>query len=388
MPDPISLSSLQQDASQFAAPGLGIAGGIAAGGTRGDIQAAASAAKLGTNLASAGYFGQGAKAFAQDAAPYLKGFSQFAQGASELANIYTGIQSGTPLGYTSAAVNAAELGMQTGLITGTAATVAGEYLPGIGDALALYQFGRSWVSGDTGGDALRGAQAGATIGTSIMPGVGTVVGAAIGAAAGAVSSAFGGGRADPETMALNNYAPQFNKDPRIGSMLNPAQNFQLLSGIMDAKNNTPGHSTPQEQHYGRMGEAAMMTDVFTQVNAALKSGKISATSSAQQIYQQVVDPYFKSKGMGITAGWPYETSHGANFGNAMQAAITNMIGQWQSGKITSSTPLGIAGQTVNVPAWGGGANLSQQQTQAFQNYGSGIVQQLIAQMPVARVARH
>jgi hypothetical protein len=110
-----------------------------------------------------------------------------------------------------------------------------------------------------------------------------------------------------------------------------------------------------------------MNDIFTQVNSALSSGRISPNASAQQIYQQVVSPYFASKGMGITSGWPYTTAQGNNFGNAMQAAITNLIGQWQSGQLTSQSQIGISGQTdPNMPTYGGQGIPPQTQQQNVQ----------------------
>jgi hypothetical protein len=339
--------------------GIGIAGNIAHGGAKADVQAATSAAKLTSNLGGFGTASGTVGSFAAD--------------VSNLANIITGIQQGGVTGLTGAGINTAALaarvggqlaasgafGASSGAI-GSMASQIGAVAGPLAGAYSIYQFAKNWQSGATGADALSGAQTGATIGTAIMPGVGTLVGAGIGAAVGAISSAFGGGKADPETMGLNNYVPQYNKNPALAAQLNPAQNYQLLAGIFDAKDNSPGHSTPQEIHYGRMGEGAFMNDVFTQINSAMQSGKISPISTPQQIYDQVVNPYLTSKGMGITSGGPYITAQGNNFGNAMKAAVTNLIGQWQSGAVNSKSAIGISGQTdPNMPAYVGTSMLQQ-----------------------------
>lgn len=322
--------------------GLGIAQNLQQGGLKADVQAATSAAKLGSNL---GAFGGSTGTVGSLAAD-----------VTNLGNIISGIQQGGVAGYGGAAVNAAALASRTGALgslSGTVGAVAGP----LAGAISLYDFVQGWQSGATGADALRGAQTGATIG-SVVPGVGTLIGAGIGAAVGAISSAFGGGRADPETMGLNNYVPQYTKNPAIAAQLNPAQNYQLLAGVFDAKDNSPGHSTALEQHYGRMGEGAFMNDVFTQVNNAIQSGRISPSATPAQIYSQVVNPYLTSRGMGIQTNGSqnFTTSSGTNFGGAMQAAVQNLIGQWQSGALSGKSQIGISGQTdPNMPAFAGAA---------------------------------
>jgi hypothetical protein len=393
MPDPISLSSFESAAGQFGAPGLGIAGGIVGGGTRGDIQAATSAAKLGTNLASGGYLGQGAQSWAQSVAPELQGFSQFAQGASEVSNIYSGIKAGTPLGYTSAGVNAAELATQMG-----AQIPGAQYLPGIGDALSLYQFAHNWQSGATGADALAGAQTGATIGTSILPGVGTVVGAAIGAGVGALSSAFGGGRTSQEGQMSRNVNQQLanaSDTQRASAMasMTPAQATQYIQGVMSAHDQSPGHAEPIQLVWGKDNSSGFIRDMTSQINSAIKSNPAIAQMSASQIYNQVVAPWLQSKGAAIN---PNQKGYGgSDEGKNLIDAVTNIIGQWQSGALTSSTQVGVAGQTISgLQAYAGTMSPQQlQQQQVFQNYGGNMVQQMLAQLPnlysaPARVARH
>lgn len=349
--------------------GLGIFRDLQQGGIKADVHAAASAAKLGSNL---GAFGSSAATVGGLAAD-----------VSNLGNIISGIQQGGVEGYGGAAINTAALAARTGALgsmSGTVGAVAGP----LAGAISLYEFAKNWQSGATGSDALAGAQTGATIGAIAGP-MGALVGAGIGAAVGALSSAFGGGKADPETMGLNNYVPQFNKNPQIASMLNPAQNYQLLAGVFDAKDNAPGHSTALEQHYGRMGEGAFMNDVFTQVNNAIQSGQISSSATPAQIYSQVVNPYLQSRGMAIQTNGSqnFTTSSGNNFGGAMQAAVQSLIGQWQSGTLSGKSQIGISGQTdPNMPAFAGSAIQAQPAAQQSAQTVQQQLQSIIGGFPI------
>lgn len=352
--------------------GLGMIQSMQQGTLKGDVQAGESAAKLAANLGAFGSTSAAVGGFTADVA--------------NLGNIISGIQQGGVAGYTGAGINTAALAgrigaqaAQSGLISQGAGQVAGEIGAVAGPlagAYSLYNFAKNWQSGATGSEALQGAATGATIGAIGGP-IGALAGAVIGGAVGAISSAFGGGRADPETMGLNNYAPAFNKNPAIAASLTPAQNYQMLAGVFDAKDNSPGHSTALEQHYGRMGEGAFINDVFAQVNNAVQSGKISATASPAQIYNQVVNPYLTSRGMGIQTNGSqnFTTSSGTNFGGAMQAAVQNLIGQWQSGALTAKSNIGISGQTdAGIPAYAGVATLQQPAAQTTQQ----TVQQQLA----------
>jgi hypothetical protein len=368
--------------------GIGIGQSLAQGGTRADVQAATSAAKLTSNLGGFGSASSSVGSFAGDIA--------------NLTNIISGVQQGGVSGYTGAGINAAALLARTGTqlagagvfgassgAIGSMASEIGAVAGPLAGAYSIYQFAKNWQSGSTGADALSGAQAGATIGTAIMPGIGTVAGAVIGGAVGAISSAFGGGKADPETMALDAYAPQFDKNPTIASSLTPAQNMTMLQGVFDAKNNSPGHSTPLEQYYGRMNSAGFVQDIFGQINSAMQSGKISPIATPQQIYSQVVAPYLASKtvnGQSLTihtdGSGSFTTAHGSNFGGAMQAAVINTIGQWQSGQFNSKTVLG-AGNTINVPAYAGTAMLQALPTQLAQQNQQQQLATLMKTFPLA-----
>ena len=99
--------------------------------------------------------------------------------------------------------------------------------------------------------------------------------------------------------------------------------------------------------FGRAGENAFMTATAKQINQAIKSGKVPANASASQLYQSVVSPWMNSWGKGNLA----EDPHGAAISNM----VTQLISDWQSGMLTSSTPVGISGQTLTgLPVYGGG----------------------------------
>lgn len=229
---------------------------------------------------------------------------------------------------------------------------------GLGQVTATVNAIQNYQSGATGSDTLLGAEAGASIG-SVVPIIGTAVGAIIGAAVGAVSSLFGGGKADPETMAFQNYVPKFNANPAIAAELTPAQNFQLLAGVFDAKCNSPGHSTPLEQHWGRMEEGAFLNDLLNEINAAISAGTVASDANAVTLYTDVVEPYLESItghfGGGNTCAnikCSWTDVCGNHFGNALIAAIIYLIYQWQVGKISCTTPLGICGQIdTHVPPY-------------------------------------
>jgi hypothetical protein len=326
--------------------GLGIASGIQQGGVQGDARAAAGAGNfLGKVTGNTG-------------------LNMGATGLNDVLGLYSGIKQGGVGGYGQALGSGTQL---AGLASGNPAlsAIGGDIMA----PLALYNFGKNWQSGATGQDALGGAEAGASIG-SIVPGIGTLLGGLIGGGVGALSSAFGGGKHDPETDALYKYLPQYNKDPSIAQNMSPANNFQELAGVFDAKNNTPGHSTPLEQQYGRMGEGAFLNDITGQINQAVQSGKINPNASASDIYSQVVNPYLSGKGMGIQSNWT--DAHGQQFGNALQDAVTGLIGQWQSGQINNQTPLGVKGQADSgLQAYAGSNMAPKYNMQALQ----GLLQQ-------------
>jgi hypothetical protein len=325
---------------------FGTVAGLQLGGAKGYETAATSAAKAGANLGAFGSASGTVGSLAADVA--------------NLSNIITGVQQGGVTGYGSAGINAAALGARTGAF-GTYSSAVGAAAAPLASALSVYNFAKQWQSGATGADALRGAQTGATIGTEFAPGVGTLAGAAIGAAVGAASSLFGPGRMDPENIGWDQYAQAYQQGGAAGvAGASPAQNFQMLSGIFDAR----GSNIPFYNQFGRMGENQFMSSMTSQINQALKSGTVSPTDSASTIYSKVVQPWINSMSPG---GWQNtSTAKGAPEKDAIGNLLTNMIGQWQSGQLTSASKVGIAGQTIQgLQAFGAqGYPPGQQQAQA------------------------
>lgn len=352
-----------------ASSALGIYGGLTQGGVGGDLSAGANALRLAGNLTN------------------NPGMVRGGGSLGDVAGIYSGLQEGGVSGYGNAAVDLGRLGENTGLINSSGAL--GQAIPIVGDALSLYDFGKNWQSGDTGGDALRGGETGATIGSAFGP-LGTLIGGAGGALVGAASSAFGGGKHDPETTALQGLIPEYqqayNENPTATtqalSNLGPQQSFETLAGAMDAKNNTPGHSQPIEQAYGRMQEGSFLNDIAGQINSSyagtggdpangsLKRGQYivgpdgsikvgtdqanvfdsyGAADAAKGLYNDVVNPYLTTKtgGQGILGPQNGE-------GGVLTGAIQNLIGDYMGGALTNTTPIGVSGQADStLPSYAG-----------------------------------
>lgn len=317
----------------------GIAGGLAQGGLAGYGNAAVNAGSL---AARAGAFGSNTGMASNGLA-----------GAGNVLGIYNGLRQGGVGGYAGAAVNAAQLGSRFGAFGGLSGTI-GQDAGYAAIPLSLYNFGKNWQSGATGSDALNGASAGASIGTAILPGVGTAIGAVGGALVGGLSSAFGGGRADPETTSFNNFVQQnAQAGGGLTSQLNGPQAYQMLAGMMDAKNNTAGHSTQLEMTFGRMGEGNLMDQMTTQINSAIKSGQIGGNATPQQIYQTVVMPWLQSKNAYVPAN-AIISSNGTRNNGTVDSLLTQLISQWQSGSLNAGTQAGISGQTIaGLPAYAG-----------------------------------
>lgn len=310
-----------------------IINGLASGTTVGQTGAALSAAQLAANNNILGSSGGAVNTGA-------------GVGLNALG-IYSGIKAGGVAGDTTAAINAAQLATKGAVAVGALSGAGGAALQGAlsyaAIPLDLYNEVKSYQSGATGSDALAGLQTGAAIGTIFGP-LGTVIGGAIGGAVGAVASAFGGGKNDPETLAGNNLdaAIAAGTTNAGAALAPPSAAFNYLAGQMDAKNNTPGHSQPIEQVFGRMQEGALTDQMFTQINSAISSGSISKTATPDQIYNSVVAPWLKSKGADID---PNSVDlHGVNSGQPLIAALQSLIGNWQSGALTSKTQIGVSGQ--------------------------------------------
>jgi hypothetical protein len=291
-------------------------------------------------------------------------------------SVYNGLQEGGISGYGGAAVGALRAGSGVASLAGDSALAGGlssaaGYLAA---PLALYNFGKNWQSGATGSDALSGAEAGAAVG-SIIPGIGTVIGGLIGGAVGAVSSIAGGGKPDQESTnadALDqaSAASSSNAAAVQQTLESPSSAFQYLAGIMDAKTNTPGHSQPIEQVFGREGETTLTNDMFNQINSQITSGAITPTanggisvktgggtvtyganSAPEYLYNNVVSPWLTSQNASIN---PNSVDvNGANEGANLTSSLEGLIGSWQTGALNNTTKIGVSGQAdTTLPTYG------------------------------------
>lgn len=278
--------------------------------------------------------------------------------ASGALQLYSGLKQGGVVGYGNAAVGSLHAASGAASLAGDS-QLAGQLGSAAGYAaipLSLYNFAKNYQSGATGTDALNGAEAGASIGTAVVPGIGTAVGAVIGGAVGALSSALGGGKADPETTGFNSLVAANAQTGNNGiiSQLNPSQAYQSLAGMMDAKNNTAGHSTPLEMVFGRAGEGNLMTQMTSQINSAIKSGQIGANATPSQIYNSVVMPWLQSKNAYVPAN-AIISSNGTKNNGTVDSLLTQLIGQWQTGQLNANSQVGVSGQTIaGLPTYADG----------------------------------
>jgi hypothetical protein len=114
----------------------------------------------------------------------------------------------------------------------------------------------------------------------------------------------------------------------IMSSMGPQQQYQYLAGIMDAKNNSPGHSEQIEQVFGRMGEANMMNQMTTMLNGAIKSGQIKPGESMSQQWSQTIAPWLKSKGATIDPN--QKDSKGNAEGQNLIYDIQDLAGEYET----------------------------------------------------------
>lgn len=308
---------------------FGIYNGLTSGQPMGYLSAATNAAQLG---ARSGMFTPQTSGTMGTAASNLGG----------LMGVYSGIQQGGPVGDTQAAINAARLATNAGYLGGATGSL-GAALPYAELPLAAYNFAtQDTQSGRSGSDAMGGAMTGAEAGSPFGP-VGMGVGALVGGAAGALASAFGPGAEDPENTQWNNYAAAYNQNPQIGGYLTPAQAYQNLSGEMDARTNTPGHSQPIEQVFGRMGEQNMMDQMTNYLNQEYQSGAITPGESISQQWNSVINPWLQSKGAGIAN---QNTITGAPEAAPLTNDLQSLVNDWETGWLQPNSAVGINGQTI------------------------------------------
>jgi hypothetical protein len=278
---------------------LNLAQGLNKGGVGGYLQAAGGANKL---LNSAGV---------------NTGSTGSAIGAAGNAlGIYNGIQRGGVAGYGSAAVNAGQLAENAGLISGS--STVGQAIPVVGAALSVYNFANNWQSGNTGSDAMNGAEAGAAVG-SVVPGIGTAIGAVIGGAVGALTSAFGPGETDPETAGVQNVINATSANGNNPAVAASVQNPYLsLTGLFDDKSST----LPIYQQYGRMGEQSFTNALVGKINTAVEQNP-SLKDNPSAVYSQVVQPWVNSMGDWSKVGSTYQAT--------VQGTLQGMTNEYMNG---------------------------------------------------------
>lgn len=329
-----------------------IVGGVASGTSTGQAGAGLSAAQL---AAKNNLFGSNSSAINSGAASGL-----------EALGLYSGIKQGGVAGDTSAAINAAQLATKgasaVGAISSGTAGAIGSALGIAAIPLDLYNEVKSYQSGATVSDALSGAETGAAIG-SIIPGIGTAIGAVAGAAVGAIASAFGGGRPDSETtqgQSIDAALASGAATPASAGLDTDEGAFSYLTGIMDAKNNTAGHSTTLEQSFGRMGESDVVNGMSSTIDSAISNGNMTmlpgggvsfktgggtvtypAGQAAEGVYSQVVAPWLTSKGASVQFGGT--DVKGNAIGPALQTSLQTLVGSYINGSLTNQTVLDSKG---------------------------------------------
>lgn len=330
-----------------------IVSGLASGTTAGQAGAALSATQL---AAKNNVLGSNSGAINTSAGAGLNALG-----------LYQGIKQGGVSGDTNAAISAAQLATKgaaaTGAITSGTAGAIGSALSIAAIPLDLYNEVKTYQSGATVSDALSGAETGAAIG-SIIPGIGTAIGAVAGAAVGAVASAFGGGRPDSETTTGQSIdAALASGQATVSStgLDTDSGAFQYLAGIMDAKNNTAGHSTAMEQVFGRMGEGSVLNGMASTIDSAVSGGNMTilpsggvsfktgggtvtypASQASAGVYSQVIAPWLQQQGASVASNGT--DVNGNNIGQATVASLQTLIGSYINGNLTSSTVIGAQGQ--------------------------------------------
>jgi hypothetical protein len=279
-------------------------------------------------------------------------------GAAGALGMINGVKQGGVLGYGGAAVGGLQMAGAAESLMGNAgaAGALGAAAGYVAAPLAVYSAIKNWQSGSTGSDALQGAEAGAAIGTMIVPGIGTVIGGVIGGAVGALSSAFGGGKSSAEATNAQRVDATLagaNVSQRAAAIatMPPAQAFQMVNGYMNAHDSSPGHSEPIQQVFGKNGVSNMFQQMMPAINSAVAKNPALKGASASTLYSKVVVPWLKSKGATINPA--QRDVKGNPEGQNLIDAVTGVIGAWQSHAVTSKTSLGIAGQSMNIPLYGG-----------------------------------
>jgi hypothetical protein len=297
--------------AEYLNPGLagyGIYQGATSSNPLAQARAAASAAKLGNNLYNNfGNSGGTPSSVSND-------INTGATGALDALGVYQGLEQGGWQGDTKAGASALQ---GAGLLTGDSAlsTIGG----GLLIPLDLYNEINNYQSGNTGADAMSGAETGAAIG-SVIPGLGTAIGGVIGGAAGALASAFGPGEKDPETSEVQNVINATSSNQNNPGVAASVQDpYTALAGLMDERSST----LPEYAQYGRMGEQNFTNAMVDQINQAVKADP-SLAQNPTAVYNQVVAPWVNSMGSGYSnVGQAYTATN--------QGLLEDMTNQYLSG---------------------------------------------------------
>lgn len=262
--------------------------------------------------------------------------------------IYNGLKQGGVQGYGGAAVGGLQVGSGAASLAGDSSLAGGLGAAAgyVAAPLAVYGAISNYQSGDTGGDTIRGAEAGAAIG-SIVPVIGTAIGAVIGGAVGAISSAFGSGKVDPENSNFNGFTEAYSKastPEQKAQVAASTQNPYLpLAGLFDLRSNQIKGNIPIVSQYGRMGEQQFTTDMFSQMNNAVKNGTITKGASTADIMSKVVQPWISSFGKGQMTD---------NNGDAINAMISGLVDDYRTGQTSQLKAIGGNQVFSNLPAFG------------------------------------
>jgi len=314
---------------------FGIANGLRSGTAAGDASAALGAARLANR---AGVFG----------APN----STIGGGlgaASGILGIYNGLQQGGVAGYAGATAGALGTGAGVASMAGekALASTLGSAAGAVAVPLSVYNFATNYESGKGGSDAMNGAEAAATIGGYAYGPIGAAVGAVIGGAVGGIASAFGPGAKDPETVGVQKLLDTVGSHPDQAAQITSVVSnpYIAMAGLFDRREST----LPMYQQYGRMGEQKFTTDMVGKINQAVANGAISKTSSVDDIYNKVVDPWVSSMG----TGWK---NVGKTYTDTTQGLLKQMISQYTSGQYANNW-VSVDGDNVfgSTPSFGGGA---------------------------------
>jgi len=345
-------------------------GNVASDGTAAQVAAANQAALAATD---GGSLGASAGLLSNPDALAAAGDYTGAAGAAAAQQLGNAANDGT--GAAVQASNDAALNATDGGAAGAGAGYSGALgdastaLGALGAAYSLYNTVNNYQSGNTGSDAMNGAETGASIGTMVVPGIGTAIGGLIGGAAGALSSAFGGGENDPETQIWDKVAQLSQTTPGLMSELSPNELYQNLAGVMDAKDNSPGHSQPIEQVFGRGGEGNLMDQLTGFINQQYKSGKLKPGESIQDQWTQAVAPWLASKNASIAN---QNTAKGTPEGPALTADIQGLLQDWENGSFNAQTPMGLDYETISgLPTFAG---LTPEQMKAIQAQQQAVAQ--------------